>query len=260
MRYRPGSRWPLIALLCAFSVCAVLDRLLPDYLPFRSVYLVLTAAVTWQGGTRWGAAIATLSILDLTFIDELVPNNLWATAWALATRIPLYAAVVYLITKQSQDRAKLQELSHTDPLTGLANRRHFDVIAEEELARAARYGRPLTVAILDVNAFKAFNDTEGHVAGDNVLRRLAAEMRSCLRSTDTIARIGGDEFAIVFPETTESQAHTALAAVTKRLAEVYPPGVSVGMNEFQTTSPSVKELLEGSDRAMYRAKRANLRR
>jgi diguanylate cyclase (GGDEF)-like protein len=82
-------------------------------------------------------------------------------------------------------------------------------------------------------------------------------MRSCLRSTDTVARIGGDEFAIIFPETTESQAHVALATVTKRLAKIYPPGVSVGVNELETHIASVHDLLERSDKAMYHAKRAS---
>ena len=106
------------------------------------------------------------------------------------------------------------------------------------------------------NGFKSFNDTRGHVAGDGMLRRISADLRAGLRSTDTIARIGGDEFAVLFPETTQQQAQAALAHATASLEQDYPPGVSFGVIECYAGAPTVTALLASSDLAMYRAKRA----
>lgn len=95
----------------------------------------------------------------------------------------------------------LRDLSHTDSVTGVFNRRHFDVRLAEEAARARRFGRPLSLLILDLDDFKQVNDTHGHLAGDRVLKQVAAFIRRSVRSIDVFCRLGGDEFAVLMPDT-----------------------------------------------------------
>jgi diguanylate cyclase (GGDEF)-like protein len=101
--------------------------------------------------------------------------------------------------------------------------------------------------VLAVNRFKSFNDARGHVAGDGMLRRIGAELRAGLRATDTIARIGGDEFAVLFPETTQPQAQAALSHAIASLQDVHPPGLSYGVIEYHDGAPTVTDLLAGGD-------------
>ena len=100
----------------------------------------------------------------------------------------------------------LEYRAQTDPLTGLANRGHFLELAKQELVRALRYRRSFSIAMLDLNHFKNINETCGHRTGDAVLKKLPQICRQVLRNFDIMGRIGGEEFAIIFPETDSNQA------------------------------------------------------
>jgi len=112
---------------------------------------------------------------------------------------------VVLARSQGASR-RLEREADADPLTGLANHRAFHDRLRTEVERAQRYGRPLSLACLDVDGFKDVNDQFGHQAGDKVLREVAARLTTVARSADLVARIGGDEFAILLPETTAEAA------------------------------------------------------
>jgi len=157
------------------------------------------------------------------------------------------------------DHANLVHLAITDALTGLANRQQFEHLYRREVERARRYREPLSVAMLDVNGFKAINDTLGHVEGDRALAAIGRALRQ-VRSYDIAARYGGDEFVIVMPRTT----HEAALAVVERLKAVVrnageeaglqmPLTVSVGV---ATTDADYERLLRDADAAMYEDKRA----
>jgi two-component system cell cycle response regulator len=162
----------------------------------------------------------------------------------------------------------LCKLSVRDPLTGLFNRRHFDHRLHQELQRARRDGRPCSVMLVDLDNFKTVNDSEGHDAGDQVLRCVSHVLRSSLRATDEIARIGGDEFAVVLPNT---DFENAMQVVGKRLIdrtescrqELAETGldvsvsVSIGMTTFYAANPiTPAEVLKKADEALYMAKAA----
>jgi diguanylate cyclase (GGDEF)-like protein len=126
-------------------------------------------------------------------------------------RVPALRREIAALTEQVDE---LSRLARTDPLTGLANRRGWDEQLERELAQSRRSGRPVSVALLDLDDFKGFNDAHGHQAGDRLLVAAAAAWRLQLRDGDVLCRWGGDEFAVLFPDCSNAEAHEVVARVT----------------------------------------------
>jgi diguanylate cyclase (GGDEF)-like protein len=159
---------------------------------------------------------------------------------------------------------ELKTLSVTDGLTGLFNRRYFDERLSEELHRGARYNSFFSLAILDIDDFKLFNDTEGHLAGDEVLKAIRHIARESLRSIDVIARYGGEEFAVIMPETEREEAFMVAERTRKNIREVmsgrwenFPPGnitVSIGISSFPSDGKDAATLIRRADKALYKAK------
>jgi diguanylate cyclase (GGDEF)-like protein/PAS domain S-box-containing protein len=158
---------------------------------------------------------------------------------------------------------QLALLASTDSLTGLWNRRHFLEQAELELQRALRYGRPVSVMMIDIDHFKRVNDTYGHPAGDAVLRHFAAIIRSNLRKSDCLGRVGGEEFAVLLPESDMEQARI-VAETLRRETAVTRVGLddgtalgitaSFGLTSARPGEELVSDLLLRADRALYAAK------
>ena len=158
---------------------------------------------------------------------------------------------------------RLQLNAVTDPLTDLYNRRLFNETFEKELNRARRYGQPLGLVILDLHRFKEVNDKHGHPRGDDVLRAAAATLKRSLRTSDSAFRIGGDEFALILPQTDAPQALALGRRVQTVFAEVLQPlelGVSVSMDHgvanFPQDADSAEQLIRIADER--RATVANL--
>lgn len=163
-----------------------------------------------------------------------------------------------------------RQLAITDPLTGLANHRQFYDQLEREFRRAQRYQRPLTLLMLDLDRFKAFNDRFGHLAGDHALRETADVLRQNARSVDILARYGGEEFAIILPETDiqrgAAHAERIRSAVASHAFLSQETGlehcvtVSIGVAALTPTLQKIEELVHGADQALYRAKAAGRNR
>jgi len=163
-----------------------------------------------------------------------------------------------------EGRAELERLSVTDPLTGLANRRHMTEELEREVRRSGRLGRLFTVLMLDVDHFKNFNDTYGHPAGDELLKRLARSLQDVVREVDTAARYGGEEFLVILAETPAAAAGQVAERIRGRVSEdrFTPEGrsaavgvtVSIGIAEFPADGASPEALISAADKALYRAK------
>ena len=159
---------------------------------------------------------------------------------------------------------KLQVNAVTDPLTGLYNRRLFTESFEKELNRARRYGLPLSIVILDLHRFKEVNDKYGHPRGDDVLRAAASTLQKALRTSDSAFRIGGDEFALLLPQTDAAQALALSRRVGTVFAETLQPlhlAVSVIMDHGVATFPPDGDqsdlLIRVADERLYRLKHAN---
>ena len=168
----------------------------------------------------------------------------------------------------SLQRVLLQQdfrsLAYSDPMTGLDNFRQFEENLAEEMARAQRYGRPLSVILLDIDHFKAFNDTLGHPAGDALLGQMGVVLRNSLRNVDRPARYGGEEFVIVCPETGAEEARLIAERIRRGVAETSfvlgdkaPPArvtVSLGCATFPGDARTSRELVKKADTALYAAK------
>lgn len=160
---------------------------------------------------------------------------------------------------------ELERLALTDELTGLSNRRHFMQQLGDEHKRALRYRHPASLAILDLDHFKKINDQFGHAAGDDVLRHFSSVLRQSLRKQDFIGRLGGEEFALLLPETTQQEALVLLQRIRKALSSVTLEEIatgflytfSAGLTELKFDSPlNCKDWMQVADQALYQAKGA----
>lgn len=167
------------------------------------------------------------------------------------------------VTQAVELERRLDELTRLDSLTRLPNRRAFMERAAEEIARARRYGRPLSLVALDVDHFKTINDTFGHEGGDRTLLALAKALQSCSRQTDLPARIGGEEFMVLLPDTAAEGARVFAERIRVALAELSVEAsdqrrirftASLGVSTFDGTK-DLTDVLRQADEALYRAKR-----
>jgi diguanylate cyclase (GGDEF)-like protein len=165
--------------------------------------------------------------------------------------------------KRSEERAcDLQTLAAIDPLTNLYNRRQFETLARAELARCHRYMRPCSFLMIDVDHFKHVNDTYGHEMGDWVLKVVAGILTSAQRDADVVARVGGEEFVVMLPETTAEAAKMVAERIRSTVfANALIIGesklvltVSLGVSEATASSPGIEAVLRDADRALYEAK------
>ena len=165
--------------------------------------------------------------------------------------------VASIVAERRRMEGYLRELAVSDPLTGLANYRQLMVALEAEIRRSQRSQREFAVLLLDVDGLKRINDRHGHLVGSRALCRLAEVLHMSCRAVDTAARYGGDEFALVLPETDEAAARQVAARVAERLKrDVEAPRIraSVGVALFPRDGTTAEAILSGADRALYTMK------
>jgi diguanylate cyclase (GGDEF)-like protein len=170
-------------------------------------------------------------------------------------------------TRQLEERNRqLEVLATRDPLTGLFNRRYMEHRLEEELARLKRYGTPYSVVLVDVDHFKAVNDTLGHAAGDHVLVQVASSLKNNVRAVDLVARFGGEEFIVLLPNTDGEPAELTANRLRRKVASLTTPlledlerkaiTVSAGVSAGVKGDATWKVCIERADAALYEAKDA----
>ena len=202
--------------------------------------------------------LRTLFASGYSLAAELLSNRLTYIYVFVATAV-VFMVLGYVLGRQADE---LRRLSLTDALTGLANRHAFHMRLREELRRSRRYRAPLALLLIDVDGLKQVNDEQGHEAGDRVLRDVAGAIRHTLRGTDIGARWGGDEFAIIAPNTgppaAQRLAHRLLGHTKERTrGDGAPLTVSIGLAVFDPTQrrrTSTEMLMRAADEALLRAK------
>lgn len=202
-----------------------------------------------------GAIFGVLAVYDSDDAEPFTEDTL-ETLLALARHTEAAIDNVYL-------QEETRRLSITDGLTGLWNRREFELRCRQEFERAARFQRNFAVILLDVDRFKEINDTWGHHGGDSVLVELAGRLAQVTREIDTVARYGGDEFALLLPETGPQGAVNVAEKIREVVratpfefeAQRLPIGVSIGVAAFPDDGVSARRLVVAADEALYHAKR-----
>ncbi len=217
-----------------------------------------------------GAVAVTAYVLLVTLATAGVgsaapPHGVFALGDQVARTLML-AAMAFIGTVVNLRMQRPHILSANDGLTGIMNRRAFEERWAGEVARARRYGRPISIAAIDIDYFKQFNDTYGHAAGDVALRSVAGVIRNRIRAGDFVARLGGEEFVIALPETSSVNAVELAEDVRRAVAEnpITIPGsrtpvgvtISLGVASWPEHGEEVSRLLERADNRLYEAKLA----
>jgi diguanylate cyclase (GGDEF)-like protein len=251
-----GAAVALVALI------GVIDYVIGFELSISVIYFAAIGLASWYAGRSAGLWIALLSGL-VWLAADLSAGHRYShpliLLWNTLVRIGMFVIVADLLAALRIQLATAQRLSSSDPLTGVANRRAFELQLQYSLVFAEREHQPLTLAYLDLDDFKILNDLEGHDAGDRALTVVARTLTEAMRRTDVVGRLGGDEFALLLPNTDGAgaenfiqKARSALAAALH--AEGIGIGCSIGAVTFATPPLRTADALRAADTLMYEAK------
>ena len=256
-------RWAiyLIAYI-SFVVIVYIDYVNGPNFSMGLFYLIPIYFLTWYDGMIPGLLMSCISMAAMIAADLNFNNAVTESVffdWDRFARFCFLLITTVLLGRLRESYRGELLRSRTDHLTGIANRREFFLIAEQERERASRYNRPLSLAYVDLDGFKQVNDDLGHIEGDRVLVGVAGILYNNLRSSDTVARIGGDEFVILLPETDARAARTAVQKLHALLLDLskqhnWHVTYSIGLVTFEELPGSPDEMLSEADRIMYTVK------
>ena len=190
-------------------VVGAIDFLTGAEIAFSLFYLVPISLVTWFAGKQLGIVVAIASAFTW-YIADIAAGQVYSNPaflyWNTGIRFSFFVITMALLAALKTALARAEELSRIDHLTGAINSRCFSDLAQKEIDRSRRYKNRFTVAYFDLDNFKTVNDQFGHGKGDEILRIVANTVKSQLRDTDVFARLGGDKFALLLPETGQENA------------------------------------------------------
>ncbi|MFI5305315.1 MAG: GGDEF domain-containing protein [Nitrospiria bacterium] len=228
-------------------------------------YIIPIFQITWFAGKWAGLSISIFSLIMLGIIRYLLdafPPNPLSVYRQTYIELNIFIIIAYVLSIQIILRNALRreiELSRTDSLTGLVNIRAFTGILDNEIRRASRYKYPISIVYIDLDNFKEVNDRSGHSVGNSVLQSVARIIKVSVRQTDIVARIGGDEFAILFPETKNEPANHIVFKIHSKLnttmsEQKWPVTSSIGLVSYSQVPDSPDSILRDADQMMYKAK------
>ncbi len=266
--WEPGPaqrRAVVLAGLAAVVLVGLLHLATGPALEFHAFYLLPVILVAWYAGHAAGLLLVLASIAGWIATDWSLRGGEAFSATALFNEAVRLAVLLWAAAVSAELRRVLRreaELARLDPLTRLANRRMFYEAGRRELGLAQRQGQPVTVMFLDLDDFKAVNDTQGHQAGDALLRAVADGLGRAIRASDLAGRLGGDEFALLLPgmgaEAAAEFAARLRADLLERLAAGgwSRVGVSLGVVSYAAPPADFDAVVARADALMYEVKAA----
>lgn len=260
--YRLDPSLAIVAAALALAAIIAIDYATSTELTLGTLYLLPILLVGWNCGFAWGLAFLGVS-LAAQIVMGLMQGYPFSSpvyfAVAIANRSVTYLVALVLTWRLRVFYDRERRFARIDHLTGIVNRRGFQEVLERELRRHARSSRPLCIAYFDCDDFKSVNDRGGHAEGDRLLRTVAQTLAANVRASDVVGRVGGDEFAILFPETDGEALQPAIDKLRAALAELcardgWPVTFSMGVTTFHSPMPGAEAAVAAADMVMYRAK------
>jgi diguanylate cyclase (GGDEF)-like protein len=231
-------------------------------IPIADFFLIPVVGLGWLARSRVCGYVAAICAAIATVVIAIVgpaTAQLGVALAAAAIRLVLYVIVLALLDVLYRRQIQNDAEARTDHKTGVANARAFQTFAEAEIGRSRRNGSPLSLLYLDIDDFKNVNDRFGHTSGDRMLAAVSHVMRTSVRVNDVVARVGGDEFVALMPETNRFAAAAGARRVRTELGRLTTPDgkpihCSIGLATLTSPPRSVDELIHEADTLMYRAK------
>jgi diguanylate cyclase (GGDEF)-like protein len=253
--------WGIIALF--LLGLGIFDYLTGALFSISLFSLLPISLASWSLGRAPGritALCAAIIMLISNLLADDPVSSQFVIIWNTSIRLVIFISFSTLLSEFRSLLEHQTELSRTDSLTGVLNRRAFYEAADLELKKIGRYRRPLTVAFMDLDNFKAVNDAYGHMVGDKLLQRVAERIKLQLRATDIVGRVGGDEYAVLLPEMDEAAAEIVISRLQTALLDEmaragWPVTFSMGILTCNTAPPSTEDAVHLADQLMYAAKR-----
>ncbi|MBI5014978.1 MAG: GGDEF domain-containing protein [Deltaproteobacteria bacterium] len=247
-----------LSLLSILGLAAI-DHATGYEISLSVLYLGPVSLATWYVSPRAGLLTSVLSAMAWLTVDHTAGHtysNSLIPLWNASVRLGFFVVTATLLASVQQQLAALNRLARCDPLTGAMNGRAFAEEGARLLALGERHREPMTLAYVDLDNFKAVNDTLGHAAGDRLLGAVVAALRRSVRDYDLVARLGGDEFAILMPRVGSDDARLSTTRIRETLAKTveqggWPVGFSIGVATFKTMPPSIDVAIQVADTLMY---------
>ena len=255
-----------ITLLCV-AIVGIVDYLIGPEISLAILYLIPVGLATWYIDRDVGIAVALLSAIvarATDLINGVAMLHPWLTGWNVFVHLGFMVIIVYLITLQKSYLRVEQQLARTDSLTGVFNRGELIDRLQYIFNMAAREDWPVTLTYIDIDDFKQINDQKGHAEGDKVLRIVANRLVASVRHTDIVARVGGDEFAVVLPHADQAAVELFIQKLLRALSEALGGEsivtCSIGCLTFPPPPPDAERALKEADLLMYQVKRHGKRK
>ena len=254
---RRSKSWVLLVGVLMVTVIGEVTWITSPEISLSLFYILPITFVTWRIGRMAGFGLSVLSVCVWVMADAAKISSLSAVGYWN----PAISLAFFLIFSETfAEFSVLLEWVRTDYLTGLANARGFHDLVTREIYRSQRTGRSFSLAYLDIDNFKSINDTLGHTAGDAVLRLVGKTLHKTTRKSDSVARIGGDEFTILLSGSGQQSAEAAIAKIEEAVRAEFsranwPVTFTVGIATFREPPHSVEAAIKQADDLMYEAKR-----
>ena len=238
------------------------------FLEFSVFFLLPISFFTWFVSRRAALLACLISggiILGVNLNAPTQAKSIEIAYWNAVVWTGFFLLITFTVDDLKSLHCRERELARVDSLTGAATRIAFYDFARDEVNRMRRTNQPITLAYLDIDSFKEINDRNGHTNGDKVLRAIAQSIQATIRRTDMVARMGGDEFALLFPnahkKTASKLLEKVLSLLTRSMKEKgWPVTFSIGAVTFLSAPESVEQMIEHADETMYSVKQTGKNR